>query len=292
MLGKVMKYEFRSAGRLILPYFGLAIVISGVLRLMLLIAGAIWAPAGMVLGGIATSLGGMLLFAVVIMAFVVLVVRFYQSMNGREAYLTFTLPVKPGTQLWGRLIVSTVYTVLSCVVAVACGFIFIPGFAQSLLSNADIPLEVNGQLVGTFSTTQLSTGTWLSVYGLIVALALVTVVSNLLKLYASFAIGTRLGPNRVVGSILGYVILNVAETLLVLPLIVVPIIAQFTTGNALINRLMGDVDALLADMAGTVDAVLRFAWILMGIVAAFTLVLSVVHFLLCRYFYGKRLNLE
>lgn len=295
MLGKVMKHEMRISGRTLLPFFGLAVVLSALLRLLQFLSGLIWQPVGLLLAGLVSSLGVLLLMAVVVGAVVMLIVRFYQSMMGREAYLTFSLPVKTASHLWARLLVALVYSLLACVVAVLCGLILIPGFAGIITGNFTIPLNLGPGLTVELAPAQLSAGTLWSAAGLVLFFVVLAILSNLTRFYASFAIGTRLGPNRIVGSLFGYLILNGAMTVLLLPFMAVPLVMVATRNSTFIQALTG-VEARMNEIAGNpalyAGYVVELLWVVALILGGLMLLFSAIELFLCWYFYGKRLNLE
>lgn len=295
MLGKVIKYEWKAASRQLLPFFGLAIVLSAMLRLLQLLSGVIWEPVGAILSSLVGGLGILLLVAVVVAAVVVLIVRFYQSMMGREAYLTFTLPVKASTHLWGRLVVAILYSLLACVIALVCGLIMIPGFGGILSGDFSIPVNVMGDIVVTLTPSQFPSSIIWSVVGLIVFFVLLAIISNLTRFYASFAIGTRLGPNRPVGSLFSYLILNGAMTVLILPFVAIPLIMVAAQNSTFFNMFNG-IEARLNELAGNVEAYAGYAmelmWTISLVLGGIMLLFSVVEIIICWYFYGKKLNLE
>ena len=121
MLRKLMKHEFRATGRIMLPLFGLLLLAS---------VGANFSIRGMLdsdstflstLGTILIMLFTVAVIAVGIVAFILMINRFYKNLLQDEGYVMMTLPVSIHQQIWSKLIVSTVWfaaTVL--VIALAC----------------------------------------------------------------------------------------------------------------------------------------------------------------------------
>ncbi len=281
MLGKVLKYELRSNGRLLLPFFGLAIAVCGVLRLLLLLAPHIWAPAGTVLTGLASTLGPLVLVAVWVLCFVALLVRFWQSMAGNEAYLTFTLPVKTGTHLLARLLSSILFALLSVLVVLVCGWVLIPGFFS---------VTVQGFSV---ASVYIGPGVWFSLIAWVLALIITGFISTFLLLYASIAIGTQFSRHRIAGSIAGYFVLNAVESFLMLPLVLLPL-GQLIgwNENAVEQRVLEMSTVGITDPTLLIQQLLGYMWMILGIGALVVLVIGALNYCITLYLFSKRLNLE
>lgn len=116
MLRKLMKHEFRATGRIMLPLFGLLLLVS---------VGANFSSRGMLnsdssllrtLGTIFIMLFIVGIFAVGIISFVLMINRFYKNLLQDEGYVMMTLPVSVHQQVWSKLIVSTVWFAATVVV--------------------------------------------------------------------------------------------------------------------------------------------------------------------------------
>ena len=116
MLRKLMKHEFRATGRIMLPLFGLLLLVS---------VGANFSSRGMLnsdssllrtLGTIFIMLFIVGIFAVGIISFVLMINRFYKNLLQDEGYVMMTLPVSIHQQVWSKLIVSTVWFAATVVV--------------------------------------------------------------------------------------------------------------------------------------------------------------------------------
>lgn len=278
-----MKYEFRSCGRLLIPFFGLALIVAGLLRLVLVLAPLIWEPAANILTGLAASLGILLLVAVILLAFVVVIVRFYQGMVAREGYLSFTLPVTVNTHLMGRTLVGTVYSLVSVVIAALCGLIFIPGFLQSFTglfvdASQTLPADLTAPLI-------------LHIIGLVLVTVIISILSNLVKVYCSLAIGTQLAKNRVVGGVAAYLILSTGESIISIPLILIP--AALTVGFS--NTQMSTYFSSLVNtesVHATFNNIMGLMWVFVAVITVYTLVITVAEYLITHHIFAKKLNLE
>jgi hypothetical protein len=283
MLGKVMKYEFRASGRLLWPLFGLSIAVSGLMRLLLLVAPYIWSPLASAIEGVATLLGVLLPIAVFALAFIYVAARFYQSTVTDEAYLTFTLPVSANTHICARLIVSIVYTLMAGVVTFICAFIML------------LPYSVQAiDMLFSFSQAYVTTGTWLAALGLFLAFVLVALINSFLHLYASMGIGAQFGRNKVIAGVVTYFALSAVSGIVTLALIALPMFSVFQNedafvqfiGNGMITSTSGGFIQAVADQ------VLRVGGIALAIFGSISLIVSVLFYVITWYTYSKKLNLE
>ena len=113
MLRKLIKHEFRATGRVMLPLYLVTLVTA---------VGANFSTRGLLEtdNPVLDMLGGLLVIAFVLAivgicaaAFVLMVQRFYKNLLGDEGYLMFTLPVSVHQQVWAKIIVSTVWFILT-----------------------------------------------------------------------------------------------------------------------------------------------------------------------------------
>ena len=121
MLRKLMKHEFRATGRIMLPVFALVLLAS--LGANLSIRGMLDSDSSFLstLGTILIMLFTMAVIAVGIIAFFLMINRFYKNLLQDEGYVMMTLPVSIHQQLWSKLIVSTVwFAATAVVIGLAC----------------------------------------------------------------------------------------------------------------------------------------------------------------------------
>ena len=145
MLGKLLKYEFRATGRVFLPFFGALIVVSVINRII-----SLFSPGESTYGFpqaqgapyiIGTVLSIMLMVAVFVVAFVLMIQRFSKNLIGDEGYLMFTLPVSVDSLIFSKLIVSTVWFLLSIVVVMISIVIMSLMDVRDVISNIGRALE-------------------------------------------------------------------------------------------------------------------------------------------------------
>ena len=117
MLSKLLKYELRASGRILLPVYALLLVTAGCCSLFYkLAADHPYRP------GVTSTLFGLL--NVVFWIFVVatgaitallMIYRFYKNYMTDEGYLMFTLPVNRHQLIWAKLLSALIYTAASAV---------------------------------------------------------------------------------------------------------------------------------------------------------------------------------
>lgn len=111
MLGKLLKYEIKHSSRYVMSIYGCALAVCLFMLLGMLI-NVTWITV------VSSLLLYMIGFAAVIMTMVAVIKNFYDTLYGKQGYLTFTLPVKSGSLLFSKVIVSFFWIILSAVLMV------------------------------------------------------------------------------------------------------------------------------------------------------------------------------
>ena len=103
MLRKLLKHEFRATARIMLPLFGLLVLAS--VGANLSIRGMLDSDSTFLstLGTILIMLFTVAIVAVGIMAFILMINRFYKNLLQDEGYVMMTLPVSIHQQIWSKL---------------------------------------------------------------------------------------------------------------------------------------------------------------------------------------------
>lgn len=141
MLNKLMKYEIKATARIFIPLYIALIVLSFVNKIFI-------ATPSTSIRGILSITSALSIFAYIsliigiqVITFVVQVQRFYKNLLGDEGYLMFTVPVKPWQLITSKLIISTLWLILSSLISVLSVFIIMPlnafkdimnGFSQAI----------------------------------------------------------------------------------------------------------------------------------------------------------------
>lgn len=193
MLRKIIKHEFKATA----PYY---LILYAAFIALTVINKAFWLlnvdnVLIRVIRGVITGAYVVSIIAVVIITMVLIVYRFYKNLLKDEGYLSFTLPVKTSQHINGKLIVSIVWTCLA-VVAVIISVLIISLDTTALM-----------QLKDAWNIFEDAYGQFEGVGRLIVSffvLMVVSLVSGVLMLYASLALGQLFSKHKIIGAVLSY----------------------------------------------------------------------------------------
>lgn len=265
MLGKLIKYEFKATGRVILPLFGALLLVAIVSRLFISLQFKVPSSIGVAIAVI-------LMISVFVIVFVITLTRFYKNLLREEGYLMLTLPVSADSLIWSKLLVAAVWNVLSLLVAaIAVGIMamtqipwgdIISGFRELLqqLQNYGVPQAQLTILIVEF------------ILGCIISL-----FSGIIVFYACMASSLLVNKHRVLFSFGAYIALSIVGQIVtsIVMLLVMPKavtlsekdITSFTDFYNLMNPIM----------------LLSFGLALLAGVALY---------LFTRYMLRRRLNLE
>ncbi|MBR1758708.1 MAG: hypothetical protein IJ744_08275 [Lachnospiraceae bacterium] len=132
MLSKVLKYENKAMSRIMLPLYAALLASTLVTGILLLISKVrlynednfsyyLTQPDAVsrileIMTTVFMISFFVLIAAVCVATFIVILLRFNKSCLGDEGYLTFTLPVSIDDQLWGRILASAIWSLLSLIV--------------------------------------------------------------------------------------------------------------------------------------------------------------------------------
>lgn len=133
MLSKLIKYEFKATARKMLPLMAAVVALAALsgVSVMMLDREADYGFLTVVFVGTLMAFFACI-FAVCVMAFVVMIQRFYNNLLGSEGYMMFTLPVSVDELVWAKLIVSFVWflaTAVACALAMTVLMVVSASFA-------------------------------------------------------------------------------------------------------------------------------------------------------------------
>ena len=184
MLGKLIGYETKAFGRIMVPLY------IAMLSFALFTGLSIRIAPGDVLSGLPGVLIGMLygvlMLAIIIMTCVLSVTRFYKNLLGQEGYLMFSLPTDTATLIASKVISVLIWTGLSTLVA------FMAIAISALGAGGLEPFrEILGILMIIAGTT-----------------------ASIIRIYAGIAIGHQFSDHRILFSIVALIAFNFIETIL------------------------------------------------------------------------------
>ena len=267
MLGKLLKYDFRSVSREYMLLWPAALLIALVMRFT--IFSRLDTVENNLLANITNVLTVFIYIAVLVAMFIItllfIIQRFYKGVLGGEGYLMNTLPVRPWQLVTSKLICAVVLLLVSTAVAALSVFLMFPISLQDILRIDFSTLWE--RLMEVFPSFPL-----LVVEFILCSLA--GTIASVTQLYFAMALGNLFGKNRLLGSIVSYV--GISMVLNILSTVVTTILSMSATYY---YKLWAETPAV------TFHAFLWFA-----IIAS--ILLSVVFFFGTTYILKNKLNLE
>lgn len=264
MLGKLLKYEFRATGRLFLPLYGALVIFALINALLLSFREIPQLPAVL-----AMLVYILLAIAVFVVTFIVMIQRFYKNLLSDEGYLMFTLPVKAWCHILCKLIVSTVWLIVST--AITLFTIFIMMFNANLFRAA---VELWDIVVMADFLPYLGPQELLTILEFFVTM-FISVIGSILAIYAAISLGHLFRRHRILAAFGAYIVLSIVSSLL----------------SELVYGLFGTFRMLTS--SATLAA--QGAWLLHQILypgLIVTIIECVLYFLITNFVLSRKLNLE
>lgn len=272
MLGTLMKYEFKSVGRLLLPLYGAWLVVALLL--------------GISIGGDVNNIDsnnsffiaitGILyafftVFAIVI-TIILLIQRFYKNLLGNEGYFMFALPVSTGSHITNKILSGAIWMFIATLVAILTAImITVPIVGIKPLFNE----------IGVFSSNYIAPYvrenpiTIMVVIETIIFL-FVSCAYSVAKIYAAISVGHQWSNHRVLGAILAYIGFGIIES---------TITSLFGVMSRFFSFL--DLDNITMHFSGTTQ--MHFA---MLILLAVSVLITAIYWFVSWVLLNNKLNLE
>ncbi len=268
MLRKLMKHELRASGRIMLP-LSLVVLITAV--------GGNFSVRGLMetdnqilnlLGVLLMAAFVIAIAAVCIMAFLLMLERFYKNLLLDEGYVTMTLPVSVHQLIWSKFLISLFWFIVTAIVVVlAC---MILAFDMTLVE------EIRDGLRQLFSVFEFN----LEVAHVIayvlefLLLILLGCAGACFQFYAALAVGHSFASHKMLLSVAAYFIMQFALRLI--------------SGIAMIAITSSGIDLWLSswlDNPASLDILLLAMCVLSAAIAA-------IFYGITHYCLKNRLNLE
>lgn len=205
MLGKLLKHELYATGRIMLPLLGALIVLAGLANLSfrgveniesnLITIALVFVIAAFFLG----------LFAVCVMSIVLMVQRFYKNLMGDEGYLTLTLPASLHSVLWAKLLIASLWIILTGIVATVLFLLtvaHVASFEFGVLPDFFAELRRGLQELTAYGITG---GDWALLIIGFVLLVILSCFAQCLHFYAAMGIGHCFDKDKVLLSVVFYI---------------------------------------------------------------------------------------
>ena len=289
MVRKLIKYDFRSYFRLLLPVQLILIGIAGINRIVQLFEPPLAEKGsygiGRLIFGDLFNIGGdgaysavfissLVLYFIsvavcIIMTVIVAVVRFYQGMYTREGYLNHTLPVTPTQHIAAKLLTSLIF---------ALGTMFSVFLSFTVLTLGDVNVEIYKALFYLFGQGWKNAGGHMILYTIEVILRVLSFcIFVYIKLYCCISIGQLVNKLKILlafGVFFGiFIVKQIIYTVLSITLFM----------NL---DLMEKINEWILEN-GIAYTHISLCW---GIF--FNLVLGLVYFLITKHIMSKKLNLS
>ncbi|MDE7157625.1 MAG: hypothetical protein K2O02_06705 [Lachnospiraceae bacterium] len=278
MLGKLIKHEFKATGKSFTLLFGatLALTIFSKIGMHLPFDNFIWR----IIVGVAAAACVFCIFAGFIVAFVIMIYRFYNNMLRDEGYLSHTLPVKTWQHLISKLVTDLVWLLASIAVSLLSLFIiYVMEHGSSMLEGFNTFLEVVNEYPRLIAY----------IAGFCVLLILLFFI-GMLEIFAALALGHMFSKHRVFASVVFYFVLNY---------LLVTIGAIITNGLMLVfpklSHNLRHMHVQISDV-GTFEEymeVLDGTMLQMfAVCAVIQIIIIAICFIMTNYVMSKKLNLE
>lgn len=206
MLGKLLKYEIKSTGRVFLPLYGVLVVVSIIISLLFTAESNM---SGLV-NGILVMLYFSLMVAIGVVTFVVIIQRFYKNLLTDEGYLMFTLPVKTWHLVTSKLLIAMLWSAVSSLAAAFSLFFIMTG----TFGNVGGIIQVAKEVFQQAALTGINLGLIIFEFSI---LMLISLAANVLLIYAAIALGHIANRRQIVWSAVAYIgmltILQIATSL-------------------------------------------------------------------------------
>ncbi|MEG1491366.1 MAG: hypothetical protein RR227_03750 [Oscillospiraceae bacterium] len=293
MLGKLIKNDFKSLSRILLPtqlaILGATLIASlGFTFNMRTNIGNIENTGMQILRIITGIMSGIMVLAIFAAAFLVAFIifyRFYKSCMCDEGYLTFTLPVTTGRILWSKFITAMLWTLISAVVVIICGFLFmIIGTADHGIINTEMLSDMSrifGEVGGMFG------GRIAFPIFEAVVMILLGIAFGIFHVFLSLIIGGVISKkHKLLAGIGFYFIINIVVGVL-------SSVGQVLVGSAYVNS-VNSVSGIAVPLSNVqvFDLLVSGAQPFVIYYMVLTIAMTALFFALSHYFLKNKLNLE
>lgn len=201
MLAKLIKNDLKSTSRLIVPLYLILFFMSIINRFIINVN-----DASLVFRIIKVFL----IFAYVLSIIAALavtvfymIIRFYKNLLMDEGYLMFTLPVKSHELITSKLLVTILWTIIS-IIGIFISLLIVFATPETLPAIRDIMKEAVADISREFGTSGIL------FFAEFITIILLGLVSNLLLIYVSMAVGQLFSKHKIIASFASYMIIYTA----------------------------------------------------------------------------------
>jgi len=278
MLGKLIKYEFKSTAKWFLVMYAALIIIT-IFNKLTIILNNNNNPIIDLATVLLTLTYVLTIFSSYVITIVLIIARFYKTMVTDEGYLTHTLPVKTISHVNSKLIVSIIWFILSVLVMIASIMILGAGDGLMAFFNAIGDLfssAAKDGFLGDLITTLL----------IVIFVLLVTLIYNILSYYCAIALGSLFTKHKLAGAIGMYFVIYFIMQ--IFGLIFSIFLFRFDMNNAMANFIFNGAGEVISGLTEGFSG-LNFMLISSGI---YSLVFAAIFYIITNVILSKKLNLD
>ena len=205
MLVKLIGYETKAFGRIMLPLYGAMLAFALFTGLSLRFMPEDFTSG--LPGVLIFMLYGILMMSIVIMTCVLSVTRFYKNLLGVEGYLMFSLPTDTASLIASKIISVVIWSTLSTITGILA-------IALTVLGAGGI---VPFRDVWDFFTSPdfiENLGTGLTATVLFLVMMILGAAASITRIYAGIAIGHQFGEHPILMSVVALIGFNIIGTTL------------------------------------------------------------------------------
>ena len=275
MLGKLLGYEMKAYGRILVPIYIALIALAAILGISFKLLPEKTTMS--VIFAFALIIYILLLFAVGAVTTILGISRYYNNMLGREGYLMFSLPVKTSTLMSAKTLAALIWTIFGAIVGFAA---IATTFVLGKFTSADY-----AQMGETFEVLFKFAKPYTGHIIFWIFIMILSVLTLIIRVYAAVSIGSQWSNHRLVGSILAYIGFKLVEV------IIANIIQAIDPVRNWFENLLTDSTVTVTHESITASTTGISSWALQLVVLAIILIEIVVYWLLAWHFTDRKLNL-
>ncbi|MCO8194360.1 hypothetical protein [Anaerofustis sp. NSJ-163] len=274
MLSKLIKYEIKATKRIMIPAI-IALICVSVLNGVLVGISTNNILHDSIIYNIFSAVSGSVymlgIMAILILAAVLSIIRFYKADLSNEGYLTHTLPINIGKEILSKVIVGTLWVILTgvaIIISVLCLVMFSSIFDFASLDINDV---INIKRAFTIYGGDIAKVLLLMFYLLLIII--LGCSNKILVVYSAMAVGFSFNKNKILLSFVSYIAISVLTTILTIILGVI------------------FVSPLYNFLNNTLSPIAMAHLVFVGLIA-FLLILNIIYFFIVKFFFERKLNLE
>ena len=208
MLGKLLKYDFKSLARLLLPLYGGLLLLGLITGFMLPVTDS----SENTFVAIALTILVILLVILTVASFVITLImvikRFHKNLFADEAYLTLSLPVSSEELLLSKTISSFAFYLLGTLCA---GMTYVILIITVAARSEGLPSKEQLHYFWNEVMSHITAEGW-TLFWLFILLCLIQIVAKCLKIFLAILLGHTANDHRILFSFLWWIGLTIGES--------------------------------------------------------------------------------